>query len=231
MKRAAVALLAVSSAALLATAAARRTAGGGVEAGAGDWLGSLSLDTINDRAEMLLNRITEGTADVDAGTAARNVAAFLGVIRRAEGTEGTGLDPYRVCYGYVHTVEDMGQHPAVSGEWAGEVLPADMCRRAGFGPGCISTAAGAYQLIRPTWLRVSASLGLADFSAASQDAAAVELIRSRGALSDVRAGRLQAAIGKCRNEWASLPGNYAGQGQRSGDQLAAWFTNEGGRIA
>ena len=74
-------------------------------------------------------------------------------------------------------------------------------------------------------------LGLPDFSPAAQDQAAIELIRSRGALEDVKAGRIVAAIDKCRNEWASLPGNYAKQGQRSVQTLVAWYQNNGGNTA
>ena len=68
-------------------------------------------------------------------------------------------------------------------------------------------------------------------SPASQDAAAIELIRRRGALTDAQAGRLAQAVDKCKGEWASLPGNYAQQGQRSISTLAAWYTAAGGSIA
>ena len=106
-----------------------------------------------------------------------------------------------------------------------------MCANAGFGPGCKSTAAGAYQIIRPTWIRVRDRLGLVNFDELSQDAAAIELIRQRGALEDVKAGRFGDAVRKCRQEWASLPGNSARQGQRSFDTLAAWFAGAGGAFA
>jgi lysozyme len=122
-------------------------------------------------------------------------------------------------------------HPAVLGHWRGERLPDAMCANAGMGPGCVSTAAGAYQIIRPTWNRLKAKLGLPDFSPTSQDQAATRLIQDRGALQDVYAGRVLQAISKCRNEWASLPGNYAKQGQRSAATLLAWYQNNGGAVA
>lgn len=229
--RPAASLLIVSASALLL--ASRREAVGVVEAGDGDpvaVLGTFDGGAILDRAETLFNVITEEPAMTAPDTAAANVGAMLAAIRYAEGT-ARALDPYRVCYGYAYTVRDLRDHPAVTGEWLGERLPDAMCANAGFGPGCKSTAAGAYQIIRPTWVRLRDALGLADFSAASQDAAAVELIRQRGALQDVRAGRFAAAVSKCRNEWASLPGNYARQGQRSMDQLIAAYTAAGGNVA
>ncbi|MBB1073645.1 glycoside hydrolase family 104 protein [Rhodoferax sp. 4810] len=163
-------------------------------------------------------------------TAGANIAAFLATLRQAEGT-AAAVNPYAVCYGYRHQISNFADHPANTGEWKGERLPDAMCINAGFGPGCVSTAAGAYQIIRPTWNKVRAALGLGDFSATSQDAAAVELIRRRGALEDVKAGQIATAIDKCRNEWASLPGNYAKQGQRSQADLLVWYYTNGGVFA
>lgn len=210
--------------------ASRRTSAGAIEAAPGDVLGTFSPLALVDLGEDLFNRITEEPATVDTDTAARNVAAFLYALRRAEGTEGHG-DPYRVCYGYSHTIRSFADHPAITGEWAGLRLSDTMCANAGFGPGCRSTAAGAYQLIKPTWQSVRAALSLPDFGPASQDAAAVELIRQKGALADVQAGRFAQALHKCRAVWASLPGNYAKQGQRSAGELASWFQDAGGVFA
>lgn len=225
--RTAIALTFVAGGALLLAA---RRSGGQVEAGEGDYIGSFSAAQILDTGESLLNQLTEAPANVGDDFAARNISAFLAVLQQAEGTSGQG-DPYRVCYGYSHTIADLSDHPAITGEWRGVVLPDAMCQLAGFGPGCVSSAAGAYQIIKGTWLGLRNALGLPDFSQASQDAAAVELIRKRGALEDVKAGRFADAVTKCRNEWASLPGNYAGQGQRSLDTLAQWFGNAGGTFA
>lgn len=200
------------------------------EAGEGDYLGALSFDVLSDRAEQAYNVLTERAAEVDQDTASANIRAFLTMLQQAEGTAGRG-DPYRVCYGYRHTLRDLSDHPAETGEWRGERLSDAMCANAGLGPGCVSTAAGAYQIIRGTWRSLRSALGLGDFSPASQDAAAIELIRRRGALEDVKAGRVVDAISKCRNEWASLPGNYAKQGQRGLQTLVAWYQNNGGYTA
>lgn len=142
-----------------------------------------------------------------------------------------GLDPYRVCYGYTHTIVSFDDHPAITGEWRGERLPDSMCIKAGHKPGCVSTAAGAYQLIKPTWRGIRDRLRLPNFEPENQDRAALYLVTNCGALEDVHAGRIQTAITKCAPEWASLPTNYAGQPQRSMDALIAAFERGGGVVA
>jgi len=62
------------------------------------------------------------------------------------------------------------------------------------------------------WPHYKALLKLPDFSPISQDLLALQHIRECRALPDVLAGRIETAISKCRNIWASLPG--AGYGQR-----------------
>lgn len=225
----------MNHAAILITAAAgvmliasTSTARANVEAGDGGM--AFDVGNLADTAESLYNQITETPAGVDMNTANQQLAAFAAMVRESEGTARAG-NPYAVCYGYKHTITDFSDHPKNTGEWPGERLPDSMCAAAGFGPGCISTAAGAYQIIRPTWNRIKAKLGLPDFSPASQDAAFYQLVAERGALEDVKAGRIQVAINKCRQEWASLPGNSAGQGQRSVGELVAWFQQNGGFVA
>jgi muramidase (phage lysozyme) len=124
-------------------------------------------------------------------------------------SEGTARapDPYRVCYGYQHTILSFADHPAITGEWHGESL-------ASLGPqyaGLISTAAGKYQITKHTWEALQGALNLPDFSPASQDAAAVLLIKQKGALDKVDGGQVADAIALCHGIWASLPGSVAGQ--------------------
>lgn len=192
--------------------------------------GGLDINNITDNLETMYNKATETASDAPQDVADANISAFLSMIQQSEGTSRNG-DAYSVCYGYKHTIQSFSDHPAVTGEWTGEYLPDAMCINAGLSAGCKSTAAGAYQMIKPTWLRLRDRLGLLDFSPASQDRAAVELIQARAALEDVKAGRLADAVHKCRQEWASLPGNTAKQGQRSLETLAAWYSNAGGNIA
>lgn len=226
MTTASVLTLAAASLLLVASTSAARAS---IEAGEGVGF-ALDLGNLQDRAETFYNTITETPSDMPQDTAQQNINAFLGMIRQAEGTAASA-DPYAVCYGYRHQIADFSNHPAITGEWKGERLPDVMCANAGFGPGCVSSAAGAYQIIKGTWRNVAGALGLTDFTPASQDSAAVELIRRRGALEDVKAGRITAAIGKCKNEWASLPGNYAKQGQRNIGDLIAWYQQNGGFTA
>lgn len=158
---------------------------------------------------------------------AANVRAFLAMIEVAEGTGRGGRDPYRTCYGYRHTIQNLSEHPAVSGEWRGESL-------ASLGPqyaGKVSTAAGRYQIIRPTWVGVKRALDLPDFSPDSQDRAAVYLIKQRGALGAVQAGQFARAVELCRQEWASLPGAGYGQPERQLAELQAAYTQAGGTLA
>lgn len=229
---AAPALILTTAAALLI--ASRRRAVGVIEApddGMGGWTaGTWDFAALAETGETILNRLTDTGAAVADDLAARNVAAFLAMLRQAEGTHGQA-DPYRVTYGYRHVIQSLVDHPTVTGEWPGLVLSDTQCANAGFGPGCRSTAAGAYQIIRPTWLRVREALQLPDFGPASQDAAAVELIRRRGALTYVERGDVIEAVHRCRAEWASLPGNYAKQGQRSIEWLASAYEANGGTYA
>lgn len=78
--------------------------------------------------------------------------------------------------------------------------------------GLTSNAAGRYQQMLKDWPHYRDQLKLPDFSPISQDLLALQHIRECRALPDVVAGRIETAIAKCRNIWASLPG--AGYGQR-----------------
>lgn len=143
-----------------------------------------------------------------------NVAAFLRAIRLGEGTSGP--NGYQTLFGGA-LFGSYDRHPADAG-WRGVQLSDRVCALAGFGPGCVSTAAGAYQINKPTWRRIAAKIGATSFSPEWQDAAAWALIVEKGAKADVLAGRIEQAISKVRKVWASLPG--AGYGQRE-ESLAA----------
>ena len=114
---------------------------GGPIDGDGDPLSNWNLDALADNAMNLFNRaqdaVASATDDTPADQAAVNEAAFLAMIRQSEGAD------YTTCYGYSHTISDMSDHPAVTGEWNGMGLSDTMCANAGFSPGCKSTAAGA----------------------------------------------------------------------------------------
>jgi lysozyme len=162
-----------------------------------------------------------------------NVAAFLTLIRQAEGTEDQP-DPYRVVYGYGTELTDLSLHPLdpqmTPREWEGVRLRDEQCRGAGYGVGCKSTAAGAYQFNWPTW----ADLGLAgtSFEPDAQDAAAIALLDRIGALSLIQAGDLDGALQRASYRWASLPPRrVAGQPTRTLQWARSVFLDNGGTEA
>jgi muramidase (phage lysozyme) len=139
----------------------------------------------------------------------RNVKAFLQVIRKGEGTGDAG--GYSRLFGG-GTFASFADHPRIT------------VRRSGY----TSTAAGAYQFLQSTWDETRRIMGLTSFSPASQDLGAVGRIAARGALADVIAGRLEAAIKKCAKEWASLPYSPYGQPVISMSTARAVFAGAGG---
>lgn len=95
-------------------------------------------------------------------------------------------------------------------------------------PGLASTAAGRYQLLKRYYDAYKKSLKLPDFSPSSQDAIAIQQIKECRALSDIEAGHVAVAIGKCSHIWASLPGNTYGQHQNSIASLEDAYERAGG---
>lgn len=148
--------------------------------------------------------------------AALNERAFLDMIAWAEGTSGP--NGYRTMFGG-GLMDSLADHPR-------KVFPfTDKAGRQ-----LKTTAAGRYQFLSRTWDALARRLQLPDFGPASQDAAALELIRERGALSDVRAGRVQAAVAKVAPIWASLPGAGYAQPERQLTALVARFERSGGTL-
>lgn len=171
---------------------------------------------------------TMTTPNTDEDTAAANVAAFLSMIRTAEGTAGP--NGYRTLFGG-RLFDSFADHPRIAKQF-----------RTLDGRTLWTTAAGAYQFMAvspipggqtrsDTWDRIAAKLGLPDFSPASQDAAAVQLIKEAGALGDVRAGRFDSAVSKVRGVWASMPGAGYAQPEKSLDALRVAYLNNGGTLA
>lgn len=161
-----------------------------------------------------------------------NQDAFLTMLATSEGTEGAG--GYRALYGSTprapSVFDSFADHPAALG-WPGVKLSDEMCRNAGFGPGCVSTAAGRYQIRLPTWRDVNRTLVLPDFSPSSQDRAALELIRRNGALELVDGGMFDMAVDRVRKVWASLPGSGWGQHENELAALRNTYVEAGGMVA
>lgn len=150
----------------------------------------------------------------------RNLYAFLYMIRSAEHNQADALsgNAYRVFYGG-STFHGTSDHPVLTGEKQGVRLPDEFCRAVKLSPGCVSTAAGAYQITKPTWMefRRAGRWGpfLADFSNPSQDEAARRILFSDGVLPLIEEGNIELAIARASRRWASLPGSNAKQGGRS----------------
>jgi muramidase (phage lysozyme) len=156
-------------------------------------------------------------ARLDAEAAGgQNVLAFLDMLAVSEGTAGRGDDGYNILVGGT-TFAGYSAHPRKR-VWLSRYH-------------LFSTAAGRYQFLWRTWRALAKNLGLPDFSPESQDRGAIELIRERGALADVVAGRLDDALAKCAPVWASLPGAGYGQREQTVARLTQAFVDAGGQPA
>lgn len=149
-----------------------------------------------------------------------NMLAMLDTIAFSEGTDKPG-QPTK-CHGYDVIVggglfTDFSDHPRklVS-------LP---------NLGIKSTAAGRYQVLAKYYDAYKKQLRLPDFSPASQDAIALQLIRECKAVDDIEAGRIESALTKCRSRWASLPGAGYGQHEHKMENLVAVYKQRGGVVA
>lgn len=130
-----------------------------------------------------------------------NVMAFLDAIAKSEGAD------YNTLVGkgsFNNEVSDLSAHPNIVG------------MRTKDGP---STAAGKYQITGTTWKSLGHK-GESDFSEDSQDSAAIELLKRRGAYDLVLQGDFEGAVNKLGNEWQGLPsGTSKNQGKRSWDDF------------
>lgn len=159
--------------------------------------------------------------DLSNATVDQIRSAVLYMVRSCEHTGAavaSGQD-YQTFYGGT-LFWDMSDHPCNTGELQGVPLPSQVCINAGFADGvCVSTAAGGYQITKPTWKDFRGTPGnadyLPDFTPESQDAAALRIMAKIGALPLIDAGNITAAIPVLGKRWASLPGAVGKQGQRS----------------
>lgn len=148
-----------------------------------------------------------------------NVVAFLKAIAVAE---GGGYDfKYGALKGRADVrwrFTDMSTHP---------------------GPGIDgrSTAAGMYQITRPTWQHHGAKLGLRDFSPRTQDLIAVEILRSLGIIDAIKEGRIVEVMPKVARIWAALPkgpgqaNHYPPQRYVKFEKFVSTYLSAGGQVA
>lgn len=147
-----------------------------------------------------------------------NLAAFLDMLAFSEGTSNsptTKDDGYDQVVGRTRFTS-YAAHPNI-------LVPLPKLKIS-------STAAGRYQLLHRYWVAYRKLLGLKDFSPANQDAIAIQQIRERRALPDIAAGRFDAAVAKCKNIWASLPGAGYGQHEHGLEKLRAYYVTKGGKL-
>lgn len=175
-------------------------------------------DQLPDTWATLMTTIDPGTYAAAPDSAPDNERAFLDMIAAAEGTNGPS--GYSAMFGYPaagRLAPNLDDHPRQYFRFTDKL-----------GRQLKTSAAGRYQFLVKTWDTLAKRLGLPDFGEASQDAAALELIRERGALGDVRAGRIEQAIRKISPIWASLPGAGYAQPERKISYLLTSYANSGG---
>lgn len=157
-----------------------------------------------------------------------NRKAFLDMIAVSEGTStspATRDNGYDVIVtgvdGKPEIFFDYSDHPFAKGR------PSKVINRRGL----TSNASGRYQFMLKDWRHYKALLHLAGFGPISQDLWALQLIRERGALPLIDAGRFEQAVARVRNLWASLPGAGYGQPEHGIEKLRVAYLNAGGVLA
>lgn len=143
-----------------------------------------------------------------------NMQAFLDMIAVSEGTKHLGENGYNVLVGGT-LFDGYADHPR---------------KLVHLNATLASTAAGRYQILARYFDSYKKTLHLPDFSPASQDEIAIQMIREQGALYDVERGHIASAIDKCRNIWASLPGAGYGQHENTIEKLTQVYTQHGGAL-
>lgn len=145
----------------------------------------------------------------------RSISAFLSTIAYSELPRNLTLEQqYRCLVGSTSTnlklFDSFSDHPRQR-IWLSKL-------------GIYSTAAGRYQILARYYDHYKRQLNLPDFSPASQDAIAIQLIRECKALPAIEAGNIQRAIQLCSSRWASLPGAGYGQHENSMQQLLDYYS-------
>lgn len=160
-------------------------------------------------ADMAIPQATDSGMDTGA-----QISAFLAVIRQFEANH-----QYDVLYGGGHFY-DFSRHPntriAIN-------LP-------GY-EGKYSTAAGAYQINFPTYKEFAAKIGVTDFSPETQDALALAILKTTGAIDAIVAGDIPLAFSLAAPRWASLPGSKANQHPQNLQTALNYFEQFGGVYA
>jgi muramidase (phage lysozyme) len=157
-----------------------------------------------------------------------NLQAFLDTLAVSEGTDNIGDRGYNCIVGSrvgrAILFTSYADHPRIRVQLRADD-PKTLRDEALW-----STAAGRYQILARYYDAYRKTLGLHDFSPASQDRIAIQMIREQKALDDIEIGRFVLAVDKCKNIWASLPGAGYGQHENTIEKLAHAYTQHGGVI-
>ncbi|WP_442256135.1 glycoside hydrolase family 24 protein [Stenotrophomonas maltophilia group sp. RY12688] len=158
----------------------------------------------------------------------RNMVAFLDMLAWSE---GTSTSPATKDRGYDVIVTGVDRKPETFSDYS--VHPFSKGRESKLitRKGLRSSASGRYQFMLKDYAHYRDLLKLPDFGPLSQDLWAIQLIRERRAIPLIQAGRIQEAIARVRNIWASLPGAGYGQPERALEKLIAAYRNAGGAVA
>lgn len=125
--------------------------------------------------------------EIQAALLLGNVIAWLRVLRQGETNQNE--DAFTELYGGEH-FGSFDDHPRKHFPLPNSSLT--------------TSAAGAYQITETTWNDFTAHYGQMPFTPENQGACAVWLTNRAGALDDVIAGGLDAAIQRCAKVWTSL---------------------------
>ena len=153
----------------------------------------------------------------------QNIDAFLDMIAISELGEGllaASDDGYNVIVGSTAKKPNLftsyATHPNVLVHFDNGTPP--------------STAAGRYQIMYRFFVAYKKILNLPDFGKESQRKIAMQYFKECHALDDIKAGRVESAIVKCRSRWASFPASGHDQHEQTMSRLVTAYQSKGGVI-
>ncbi|HDS1139822.1 TPA: glycoside hydrolase family 104 protein [Stenotrophomonas maltophilia] len=156
-----------------------------------------------------------------------NVVAFLDMLAWSE---GTSTSPATKDRGYDVIVTGADRVPEVFIDCSVHPFSRGRKSKRINSKGLTSNASGRYQFMLKDYAHYRSLLKLPDFGPMSQDLWAIQLIRERGALPLIQAGKIEDAIARVRNIWASLPGAGYGQPEHKLSDLLAVYRKAGGTV-
>lgn len=158
-----------------------------------------------------------------------NQKAFLDMLAVSE---GTSTSPATKNNGFDVIVTGIDKKPEIFTDYTNHPFASGRKSKTINRNGLTSNASGRYQFMLRDWAHYRSQLGLQNFGPEAQDKWALQLIREQRALPDIESGNFAAAVEKCKNIWASLPGaNYPGQHMNKIEKLQAAYLAAGGTLA